>query len=93
MSDSSHDIILEDSRQTLYGPGGIKLVLDAEEIHPDDPGMGTPMLVWLRGESMTLNCAEDNSRDLGCNEEQTEWIWEISDAANDWLDAQYSLIK
>ena len=92
-TDYSLDIELDVPNQTLRGPNGIRLELDASEIYPNDPGMGTPMLVCLKGETMTLNCAEDNSAALGCNEEQTEWIWEISNAANDWLDHQYTLLK
>lgn len=42
---------------------------------------------------MTLGCALDNSYDLGCNDEQKEWIWEIEAAADEWLDAQYRRIQ
>lgn len=80
-------------KQTIRGPGGIKLTLDASEIYPDNPGEGTPMLIEYKDETMTLNCAEDNADELGCNDVQIKWIHGICNAANDWLDTQYDLIR
>ncbi len=91
--DDSTDIDLTERFQTLHGPGGLKLELDASQIFPKDPGMGTPCLLYLNGETMTLGCAQDNSTDLGCDDEQTDWIWEIEAAADEWLDAQYRRIQ
>jgi hypothetical protein len=39
---------------------GWKLVLDKSEIFPDDPGQGTPAMVYApNGDSATYNCATD----------------------------------
>jgi hypothetical protein len=40
-------------RKTLTGPEGIRLELDSAEIFPDDPGQGTPAMVYLGNHSAT----------------------------------------
>ena len=42
---------------TKTGPNGIRVEFDATEICPDDPGQGTPVLVFLGKESATFCCA------------------------------------
>ncbi len=42
---------------TKYGPAGLFVRFDASEIFPDDPGQGTPVLVFLGKESSTFCCA------------------------------------
>jgi hypothetical protein len=39
------------------GPKGLHVILDSSEIFPDDPGQGTPAMVYLRGQSATYWCA------------------------------------
>lgn len=41
------------AQATLYGPQGVKIVLDTDEIIPDDPGAGTPAMVILGEYSAT----------------------------------------
>jgi len=72
--------------QVVCGPRGVKLTLDAKEIYPDDPGMGTPCLVSFKGETQTLNCALDgNLGEIGCDEGQQDWVNSLYDAADEWL--------
>lgn len=42
---------------TKYGPGGLSVRFDSTEIFPEDPGQGTPVLVFLGNESATFCCA------------------------------------
>jgi hypothetical protein len=35
------------AQATLFGPQGIKIILDTDEVIPDDPGQGTPAIVQL----------------------------------------------
>lgn len=46
-----------DTKKTLRGPMGVELLLDSAEVFPDDPGNGTPALVYYRGGVGTYWCA------------------------------------
>lgn len=35
-------------RETLHGPGGVRLELDKTQVFPDDPGQGTPAMVYYK---------------------------------------------
>lgn len=75
----------------MNGPHGLKLVLSAKEIYPDDPGMGTPRLVHYKGDTMTFDCALDNVAELlGVTYAQAEWAYQWlgdqDEAAGLWLD-------
>jgi hypothetical protein len=89
----------ESKHQTVMGPRGLKLVLDASEIFPDRPGDGTPRLVYFKRETMTLDCALSNIGEIlvGCRtSEDAQWAYDwldgLSQAADDWLDYQYKLL-
>lgn len=91
-------IIHSNPNQVINGPKGIRLELDASEIFPDDPGMGTPRLVWVGKESMTLDCAMDNVGEIIPDAKTFEdakwaydWLKSLSDDADKWLDCQYKL--
>ncbi len=66
------------TRKTLNGPGGIKVVLDRNEIIPHDPGAGCPALVVVGRYSASWSCAI-NEGELECGEytltaEQVAWL-------------------
>ncbi len=70
------------TKKTLRGPGGLMLVLDREQVIPEDPGAGTPALVvapFGRGTS-TYWCAADNGEVDGPNgftaltRRQCDWL-------------------
>lgn len=46
-------------KQTLYGPKGIELILDPDEINFDNPGDGCPALVRYRGGTASYTCATE----------------------------------
>lgn len=64
--------------RTLRGPLGYTLVLDPSEIIPDDPGAGTPALVYdpTRSRSSTYYCALENGDCDG---------FELPASVQDWL--------
>lgn len=84
-------------RESLCGPGGIRIVLDASEIFPDDPGNGTPAMVYLpfgRG-SATYWCAQgegvvlsDKHGEIELTDEQKEWLNDdsVDRAIAQWID-------
>lgn len=80
-------------KKTLTGPGGMRVVLDAKEIHPDDPGAGTPAMVYLpfgRG-SATYWCAlnegavDTPNGDCELLPRQIRWLEEIENEITEWL--------
>lgn len=91
-------VIISAESQTVSGPRGIKLVLEAKEIYPSDPGMGTPRLVYWKGDTMTFDCALDNIAELiGCTYEQAEWAYNwlnsLEETAGLWLDYHHSIAE
>lgn len=76
---------------TIRGPYGLVVTLDSSDIYPDDPGMGTPMLVERKGETMTLHCANYNVGELFSEstggaviDDAYSWIASFYDAACEW---------
>lgn len=92
-------IAIDVPRQILEGPKGLRLVLNAREIFPDNPGEGTPRLIEYQGDTMTFDCALDNITDLiGASVyEQAEfaydWLISVRDEADAWLDYHSALVK
>ena len=87
--------------ETLRGPGGLVIRLDATEIFPDDPGNGTPALVvapFGRGTS-TFWCALDTGEMDGpnglwnLNEAQMKWLNTCEEAVNQWVELRSAAIK
>lgn len=68
-------------KKILNGPSGVKIVLDSNQIFPDDPGQGTPALV-VKGEfTSTYNCASSEG-ELDCG------AYRLTDAELDWLQSE-----
>lgn len=44
------------NKQILKGPQGATLTLDPNEIHPEDPGAGTPAIIEWKGCTATYEC-------------------------------------
>lgn len=80
-------------KKTLVGPGGIKLVLDSSEVYPEDPGNGTPAMVYFKKWSATHGCAMDTGEldggEYTLNPAQMRWI--ESDAVLAEVDAIYEV--
>ena len=78
------------TKKTIKGPGGIRIELDSAEIFPDDPGQGTPAMVYLGGYSATYWCAADTG-ELDCGEKQLSitqcnWLHEVEDEVNAFVE-------
>lgn len=74
--------------QTLRGPGGIRIELDSEEIYPDDPGQGTPAMVYKGNASATFWCAESEGELEGDRSNMVE----LSAAQKRWLTEQQPIV-
>lgn len=68
------------TERTLRGPAGYRLVLDSAEVFPDDPGAGTPALVYCpRGRASTYFCAIDTGEVDGFDVPDEVHAWLLSD--------------
>lgn len=73
---------------------GLKVVLDKSEVFLNDPGAGTPAMVYnQRGASATFTCAMnegelDNTRTGNMNQlldKQIDWLYEIQSEVESFL--------
>ncbi len=73
--------------QTLHGPNGLKIELDAAEIYPNDPGMGTPVLVLKGDAAGTFECAtsEGELDDCALTEADLNWLESQRARVETWL--------
>ena len=84
---------MSNETKTLRGPGDLKLILDASQIFPDDPGQGTPAIVeGPNGTSSTYWCACGTGELLGSGNayheitaEQSDWLYKQEEAVSDFL--------
>ncbi|MCV2216127.1 hypothetical protein [Thauera sp. Sel9] len=80
--------------QTFHGPDGWTVVADRRQVFPDDPGQGTPLMVYAPGAraSGTLHRVLDTA-ETDTNTGQIEpvtgrvmaWLEQIEDQANEWI--------
>ena len=71
---------------------GLLVVLDRNQINKDDPGAGTPAMVYFNDENGicgSLDCAI-GEQEIGCGEyvlsySQLKWLDEIRDIADDFF--------
>jgi len=71
---------------TLVGPRGAKVVCDINEVFPEDPGQGTPSMVYWKNYSGTFCCClnecEIDGHELPASIH--DWLQKINDAVIDW---------
>lgn len=80
-------------KKTSIGPGGIRLELDRSQVYPDDPGQGTPAMVYSASglNSSTFWCAMaegtlDSDRGFTfLSEQQIDWLNEQEQTVDDFL--------
>ena len=80
--------------QTFHGPDGWTVVADRRQVFPDDPGAGTPLMVYAPGAraSGTLARVLDTA-ETDTNTGQIEpvpgrvmaWLTNIDNEANEWV--------
>jgi hypothetical protein len=79
----------------LQGPRGWTIELDARQIFPDDPGMGTPALIVApSGLTATFWCGLDTG-EVDCGTEVIppdvlKWLNSQVNTVEDWLDEEYN---
>lgn len=74
----------------VYLCGRWKLEADREQVFPDDPGNGTPLLVIApNGETGTLQCCLGEGEVSGDGQEIPEkvyrWLEKMEQPASDWV--------
>jgi len=79
----------EEPDQILCGPGKLTLHLDASEMYPNEPGLGTPMLFQWGAETMTWACGYEggNLCEIIPKEYQASvdrWLEEIAEDVTAW---------
>lgn len=83
-------------QETLTGPDGLSIQLDADQIFPEDPGQGTPAIViqrrGKRESTATFACAndtgvlEDHYGDfLVLNRYKCAWLGAMETYVDNWL--------
>jgi hypothetical protein len=67
---------------------GLRVEFDASEIFPEDPGQGTPVMVYTCGNSATYNCArhEGEVDTVRLTQQQIDWLWSIESDVWDWME-------
>lgn len=75
-------------RTTLHGPG-LRVELDTDEIIPQDPGAGTPAMVYSGRYAGTYGCACDTGEldggDLQLTARQVSWLHSVAAQVDDFL--------
>lgn len=78
--------------QTIDGPGRLELILDASEIFPANPGLGTPALVIDGEGTATFDAAlgEGETDEGPLDVEQQIWLEEVAGKVNGWLEYHFA---
>ena len=68
-------------KKTINGTNGLRIDLDTDEVFTDDPGQGTPAMVYFDKFSATYDCAVDTG-ELSCGD------YILKDCQLEWLEAR-----
>ncbi len=80
--------------KTIKGPNGLRIELDKGQVCPDDPGSGTPAMVYKDGREEASGSywrvqgegtLDVRRGEITLTEPQLEWINSQEDAVNDFL--------
>jgi hypothetical protein len=91
------------NEKIVFERGNLKLVLDQQQIFPEDPGLGTPAMVYLKtkdgtvcstywcylGEG-TVDCYELTDAQMAWLNKHEEMVYTITDAWYDLAQAKLS---
>jgi hypothetical protein len=88
----AHSVSVMKTRFTKHGPNGLRVEFDANEIFPNDPGQGTPVLVCLGRETASFCCALNEGEvggsvrlspaQLAFLESLEEFVWDFTSPVN-----------
>ena len=77
------------AKETMRGPGGLLVKLDAGEIYPADPGNGTPVMVHLPfghgSATYWCACGEGDIEGMALTQQQFDWLQSLDNAITQWL--------
>lgn len=86
---------MDENKQTLNGPNGVKILLDKKQVFKDDPGNGTPAIVskTVKGHeyTATYNCAcgtgelDGRGGGISLTANELEWLNAQEDKIGDFL--------
>lgn len=82
-----------DPYRVLRGPDGCKITFNANEVFPDDPGQGTPVMLTLKsGDTATFNCALNEGEAEGepLTPAQIDWLNELAFDVEEWESWQFN---
>lgn len=73
--------------------GRLKLVLDKYQVFPDDPGNGTPALIYIGENVGTYWCVQNEGEIyhdkhnyfIKLTEEEINWLWSVEDEVDKFL--------
>lgn len=70
----------------LVGPRRARVVCDINEIYLDDPGRGTPIMVYWEDYSGTFCCCRNEGEIDGVQLPRSirDWLRSIEDTVSDW---------
>ena len=75
----------KNTKKTLQGPNGLRILLNSCEIFPNDPGNGTPAMVQFFGYSSTYWCAADTGELLGTDRWGNDDVRDLTPRQLRWL--------
>ena len=82
-------------KEVIYGPGSVRIELDSSQVVPDDPGAGTPAMVFAPQGSGTYWCVLDTGEvdDSTLTPEQYKWISSKEDYVTEFYEEAYRMIE
>jgi len=87
-----YTLIMNTSPKFSLRKHGLRVDFDAAEIFSEDPGQGTPVMVWTCGNSATYNCARNEGEvdAVRLTQTQIDWLWSIEEDVWYWFE-KYTL--
>lgn len=89
---SKHKSLQTGPLKTIY-KGSLRVELDRDEYYPDDPGLGTPAMVYQGTGPVhyaTYECAAETGEldDLKLTQDQQEWLWSLEPEIDAFLEQE-----
>lgn len=91
------------AKKNLNGPNGLKIILDSNEVFPDDPGQGTPVIVEKRvngrayGSTFSVALGEGyllgNGEDYSLKADEIKWLQSQEETCDKFVDDIYKKLK
>lgn len=84
-------------KQRISGPGGLMLVLDISEMDIDDPGQGTPAMIYAdnykySGTYFAVIAEGEIEGYKPLTVSQLKWLDSVADDVDDWINDTYKYL-